>query len=480
MKTIYGYLKGYGYNPTKPFKYAHSTNHAWNAVHVVGQWCLIDCTLGAGTVDEEGHYIREFENFYFLTDPDQLISTHFPYMEKSRKESRPWQLLQKPVTLQAFSKHVNRTITSFKWGVELVSHSEAVIPVTLSVTVFIKGTSRTLYNVLARLTDIDGKILKRYTLVQNPDHNLFSVRVRPPNVGKFRLTVFGSVDQSDKILHEVVSYVLRCRQTEPNVYLYPKHLGIWRSRSDYQQYGFEPGADSPMIISPRDGDLELTIPTRKDFPVTCRVTHSESKIKDIENYILLENAGNFLKIRGHLPEKGFYKLQIFCKSDFGPYEPVLLFLIDCTRGAMFNALPFPVMYSSATEFHCQLIEPLVRELPEESSINIQFRSSDIIKAVVNGRRIEKGNDNIWRSTVRTHTAGGSLRIAGTNELKGRYWVLWEFTIVKGPNSIVLEDILTARSNTSHPPMTQRSDNQSTQRRPKHTSRIKEKTIVIKK
>lgn len=99
---------------------------------------------------------------------------------------------------------------------------------------------------------------------------------------------------------------------------------------------------------------------------------------------------------------------------------------------------------------------------------------------MNGRRIEKGNDNIWRSTVRTHTAGGSLRIAGTNELKGRYWVLWEFTIVKGPNSIVLEDILTARSNTSHPPMTQRSDNQSTQRTPKHSSRIKEKTIIIKK
>lgn len=238
---------------------------------MVGQWCLIDCTLGAGTVDEEGHYIREFENFYFLTDPDQLISTHFPYMEKSRKESRPWQLLQKPVTLQAFSKHVNRTITAFKWGVELVSHSEAVIPVTLSVTVFLKGTSRTLYNVLARLTDINGKILKRYTLVQNPDHNLFSVRVRPPKVGKFRLTVFGNVDQNDTTLHEVVSYVLRCRQTEPIVYLYPKHLGIWRSRSDYQQYGFEPGADSPMIISPRDGDLELTIQYTQEKNFLLRV-----------------------------------------------------------------------------------------------------------------------------------------------------------------------------------------------------------------
>lgn len=94
--------------------------------------------------------------------------------------------------------------------------------------------------------------------------------------------------------------------------------------------------------------------------------------------------------------------------------------------------------------------------------------------------MKKGNDNIWRSIVHTQTAGESLRIAGTNELKGRYWVLWELTIVKGPNSMVLEDILTARSNASHPPMTQRSDNQSTQKTPKHKSRIKEKTVIIKK
>lgn len=92
-------------------------------------------------------------------------------------------------------------------------------------------------------------------MVQNLDHSLFSIRVHPPNVGKFRLTILGSVDQTDKTLHEMVSYVLRCRQTEPKVYLYPKHPVIWRSRSDYQDYGFEPGTDSPMITTPADGDF---------------------------------------------------------------------------------------------------------------------------------------------------------------------------------------------------------------------------------
>lgn len=60
-----------------------------------------------------------------------------------------------------------------------------------------------------------------------------------------------------------------------------------------------------MIRTPRDGDFELPLSKRKDFPVTLRVTHSEFKMNDLENYVLLENAGNFLQIRGHLPEKGF-------------------------------------------------------------------------------------------------------------------------------------------------------------------------------
>lgn len=53
-----------------------------------------------------------------------------------------------------------------------------------------------------------------------------------------------------------------------------------------------------MIRTPRDVDFELPLSKRKDFPVTLRVTHSEFKMKDLENYVLLENAGNFLQIRG--------------------------------------------------------------------------------------------------------------------------------------------------------------------------------------
>lgn len=48
-----------------------------------------------------------------------------------------------------------------------------------------------------------------------------------------------------------------------------------------------------MIISFRDGDLEFILFIRKDFFVMCRVMDFEFKIKDIENYILLEKVENF-------------------------------------------------------------------------------------------------------------------------------------------------------------------------------------------
>lgn len=165
VKIIYGYFKGYGYNLIKFFKYVYLINYVWNVVYVVGQWCLIDCMLGVGIVDEDGYYIWEFENFYFLIDFDQLILIYFLYMEKSRKESRLWQFFQKLVILQVFSKYVNRIIIVFKWGVEFVFYSEVVIFVMLFVIVFLKGIFRIFYNVLVCLMDINGKILKRYILV---------------------------------------------------------------------------------------------------------------------------------------------------------------------------------------------------------------------------------------------------------------------------------------------------------------------------
>jgi hypothetical protein len=93
VAVVSGFAKGVGYSAG-----AHLTtslHHAWNAVKVRGEWKLLDCTWGAGALDERGEYVPAFDAFYFFTPPEQFIYSHFPNDPR-------WQLLREPLTRRAF------------------------------------------------------------------------------------------------------------------------------------------------------------------------------------------------------------------------------------------------------------------------------------------------------------------------------------------------------------------------------------------
>ena len=78
--------------------------HAWNAVYFLGGWRLLDCTWGAGQVNPETKEYEKLANeHYFLTDPDELIFTHFPYDEAEASYEK-WQLLKQPISLNIFNQ----------------------------------------------------------------------------------------------------------------------------------------------------------------------------------------------------------------------------------------------------------------------------------------------------------------------------------------------------------------------------------------
>lgn len=91
------------------------SNHRWNAVLIDSTWHLLDATWASGYItygSEE--FIQHYNDYYFLTPPDDFIRDHYP-------EDIKWTLLPGSPTLkefryspfknQAFSKH---RITSYK------------------------------------------------------------------------------------------------------------------------------------------------------------------------------------------------------------------------------------------------------------------------------------------------------------------------------------------------------------------------------
>jgi transglutaminase/protease-like cytokinesis protein 3 len=54
----------------------YNSNHAWNIVVINDEKYLIDTTWGAGFY--QSRFVKQFDNFYFQTDPELFIKTHYP------------------------------------------------------------------------------------------------------------------------------------------------------------------------------------------------------------------------------------------------------------------------------------------------------------------------------------------------------------------------------------------------------------------
>lgn len=79
-------------------------DHEWNAVRLDGDWYLLDLTWAATT----GHN-GQFNDHYFLTDPAEFISQHYPYDPK-------WQLLNPQVSKADFDRYPKINDAYFRLG----------------------------------------------------------------------------------------------------------------------------------------------------------------------------------------------------------------------------------------------------------------------------------------------------------------------------------------------------------------------------
>lgn len=112
--VISGYARGTGFVPGQTIPAA--PNHDWNAVKIDGKWQLLDATWGAGHLLGRD-YVREFDDFYFLTPPEKLIYDHFP-------EDSKWQLLSRPVTKKEFNDRPKVWSDFFRYRIGFASYPE--------------------------------------------------------------------------------------------------------------------------------------------------------------------------------------------------------------------------------------------------------------------------------------------------------------------------------------------------------------------
>ncbi|HEX6846487.1 MAG TPA: transglutaminase domain-containing protein [Chitinophagaceae bacterium] len=127
-EIIYGYART---NNNRRF----AVNHAWNSVFIDNAWYLLDVTWASGVVSYGNEYVRQYNDFYFLTPPEDFIRDHFP-------EDPQWTLLNHPPVYREFAQSPFRYSGYLKSGISNYFPLKGVIDVAVGDSIYIELKAR--------------------------------------------------------------------------------------------------------------------------------------------------------------------------------------------------------------------------------------------------------------------------------------------------------------------------------------------------
>lgn len=107
-------VKDIGIDPPRP-------DHAWNAVKLDDKWYVLDVTWASGKANGK-KWIKNFEDYFFLTDPDEFLKTHLPSVEGLS-------FATKEPTKEEFFNEPIYSLGYFKSDLELVSPKTGILKV---------------------------------------------------------------------------------------------------------------------------------------------------------------------------------------------------------------------------------------------------------------------------------------------------------------------------------------------------------------
>lgn len=108
------------------------SNHRWNAVLLDSAWYLLDATWASGYITYTGNeFIKAFDNYYFLTSPENFIRDHYP--EDSR-----WTLLAEPPTLREFYRTPFKHSAFNKYSIVSFTPAKGIIEASVGDTISVE------------------------------------------------------------------------------------------------------------------------------------------------------------------------------------------------------------------------------------------------------------------------------------------------------------------------------------------------------
>ncbi|ESO92662.1 hypothetical protein LOTGIDRAFT_233093 [Lottia gigantea] len=370
---ISGMNKSAAYEVGKPAN-RKTMGAQWNAVYCAGDWRFVDafwasaCVVGRKTgewslVDSDGNPMDEEEEedegetqhrineFYFLTDPDKLIWTHFP-------DEKKWQLLPKPVSQKDFEDHCYIRERFYIMGMNFkeealrkcllkTQHGERDVKFTIPAEnscnyrfKYMLYQSRT-----CKGSEDNVKVfLDRFVFFEHTsDYVHFELRF--PIKGDFKMDIYGlDLNESDTF-DLCCTYIIHCPEAKKNCMPFPDcpPLG-WGPIGDTKNVGLKPKTHNKGIVESKDGKVEIRFKTEKEIQLHQTLKHSVIDDATLSNYSVSRQENGEAVVNLRLPQKGEYALKLFAQDNDNEGEaPNVCNYLIRVDGTDPQSQPFPNM-----------------------------------------------------------------------------------------------------------------------------------------
>ena len=346
-----GYAKGAEYKPGMKFT-SEQGQHSWNGVLVEGAWRLVDChwaarrLVGKKVTAENVRY--ELDEYYFMPDPHQLIFTHFP-------DDPNWQLLDRAIALSDFENLVPVKSAFFKYGLQILSHRQAVVDADREITVRIACPMTQAATLAFTFTltyddgreDYKGTKLSRFGMQEMVD-NVSFFTIRPPERGQYRLIIYAKDlkhETKEGIYGGVCEYELACNSSAHKAVPFPPCVHTsWGPGDSVGKYKLEP-QQKGAIFSTVQGTAEVRFKIGEELRFTAKLKSTTLDEKQLQGFIMYRVVGEVAIFTIYAPMQGEYGLEIYANNpekDGNSLYHAYQYLIICME-SLSSVEPLPTL-----------------------------------------------------------------------------------------------------------------------------------------
>ncbi|EYC03165.1 hypothetical protein Y032_0095g2798 [Ancylostoma ceylanicum] len=334
--VIKGYSKSAGYQPGYSFDDNRFRN-TWNAVYLEGSWRFVQCNWGARHLvnakdsDSEnrsdGNLRYEYDDHYFMTDPEEFIYEFLPHDPN-------WQLLPRPITLKQFERIPFVRSLFFKYGLSFVDnrlestlYTDKTGATSVAIRLPEKSGDSLIFHYNLKFFDseentINGLSLKRFVM-QSVSNGVVTFRVHAPSTRPLLLDIFANSVSSAHYLtgqpikfKSVCKFKVVCDSLQVIMVPLPECAsGEWGPAKATRLFGLRPVSHEEAIINAgRSTEIRFRM-TKRLCEVVAALHRNRTDDRMLQNCCRTILKGDQVSIFIDFPEEGQYGLDIYTRQD---------------------------------------------------------------------------------------------------------------------------------------------------------------------